>query len=382
MNAPISEKERIVSIDIIRGFAVFGIFFVNVPTMLGMEGPEGRSYEGIDAIVRLFYDLFIQTKFYTIFSFLFGYGFYIFMMRAEARGAKAGGLFLRRLLVLLLFGLVHYLLLWYGDILHSYALSGFFLLLLYRRKPYPMLLWGILLLAMFAALVGLGNDTAQSLPTTVEPANPLGHWTMKVADRYHYFFSMVLPNDLAYLPEEIGLFLLGLFAAKIKLFQRVGELRRQLGILCGIALLSGMLFSIPIVTSFLQTKPYTPANQFFYVLAGGKMWALFYVTALLLLTRSETWERRLSGLACVGRMALTNYLLQTVITVIMVSLLVKNTAAIPLWSELIYCALIFLGQIWFSRWWLSRFAYGPLEWLWRLGTYGGMQAIRRAKRGE
>ena len=90
---------------------------------------------GLDSYIRLFYDMFIQTKFYTIFSFLFGLGFYIFMNRAEAKTDRPKTLFVRRLLILLLFGFLHYVLLWDGDILHSYAIAGFFLLLFYKREP-------------------------------------------------------------------------------------------------------------------------------------------------------------------------------------------------------------------------------------------------------
>ncbi|MGQ0516765.1 DUF418 domain-containing protein, partial [Bacillus sp. D-CC] len=96
-------------------------------------------YEGIDSYIRLFYDMFIQTKFYTIFSFLFGLGFYIFMSRAEAKTAHPKILFVRRLLILLLFGFLHYVLLWDGDILHTYAIAGFFLFLFYKREPRTIL---------------------------------------------------------------------------------------------------------------------------------------------------------------------------------------------------------------------------------------------------
>ena len=137
MTQNISQGERIHSIDIIRGIAVLGIFLVNWPIIAGIDSRDlSGVYEGLDSYIRLFYDMFIQTKFYTIFSFLFGLGFYIFMTRAEAKTDRPKTLFVRRLLILLLFGFLHYVLLWDGDILHSYAIAGFFLFLFYKKTSY------------------------------------------------------------------------------------------------------------------------------------------------------------------------------------------------------------------------------------------------------
>ncbi len=111
MTQNISQGERIHSIDIIRGIAVLGIFLVNWPVIAGIDSRDITGvYEGLDSYIRLFYDMFIQTKFYTIFSFLFGLGFYIFMTRAEAKTDRPKTLFVRRLLILLLFGFLHYVL--------------------------------------------------------------------------------------------------------------------------------------------------------------------------------------------------------------------------------------------------------------------------------
>ncbi|MFE7738135.1 DUF418 domain-containing protein, partial [Bacillus cereus] len=112
MTQNLTQGERIHSIDVIRGIAVLGIFLVNWPVIAGVDSRDlSGIYEGIDSYIRLFYDMFIQTKFYTIFSFLFGLGFYIFMSRAEAKTDHPKILFVRRLFILLLFGFLHYVLL-------------------------------------------------------------------------------------------------------------------------------------------------------------------------------------------------------------------------------------------------------------------------------
>ncbi|MGM2853494.1 DUF418 domain-containing protein, partial [Bacillus cereus group sp. Bce028] len=100
----------------------------------GLDPFNQAGYSGTDKVIRLLIDLFIQAKFYTIFAFLFGVGFYIFIKNAEAKGYSMYKLFSRRLCILLLFGLLHFIFLWYGDILHAYALAGFILLFFYKRS--------------------------------------------------------------------------------------------------------------------------------------------------------------------------------------------------------------------------------------------------------
>ena len=130
MTQNLTQGERIHSIDIIRGIAVLGIFLVNWPVIAGVDSRDITGiYEGIDSYIRLFYDMFIQTKFYTIFRFI-RIRFYIFMNRAEAKTDRPKMLFVRRLLILLLFGFLHYVLLWDGDILHTYAITGFLIFIL------------------------------------------------------------------------------------------------------------------------------------------------------------------------------------------------------------------------------------------------------------
>ncbi|MEZ2661639.1 DUF418 domain-containing protein, partial [Aneurinibacillus aneurinilyticus] len=148
---PISKGERMITLDIIRGFALLGIFLVNMPTF---HSPDfirqlydlPQNLSSVDKVVNLFFSLFIQTKFYTIFSFLFGLGFYVFMNRVEQKGLKVYRLFSRRLLILFLFGFLHLIFLWYGDVLHAYAIVGFALSLFYKRSNKVILGWAFGLL--------------------------------------------------------------------------------------------------------------------------------------------------------------------------------------------------------------------------------------------
>ncbi|MGG0670012.1 hypothetical protein ABE073_15965 [Lederbergia citrisecunda] len=126
MNPTITQKERIISLDIIRGFALFGILFINVGAFITMhEGVQIPDYYGLNEIISKLIEIFVEKKFFSIFSFLFGAGFYIFASRAESRGDKPRWRFIRRLLALLLIGIIHFIFFW-GSILYAYAFIGFF----------------------------------------------------------------------------------------------------------------------------------------------------------------------------------------------------------------------------------------------------------------
>ncbi|MEG0440405.1 MAG: hypothetical protein RR587_14315, partial [Solibacillus sp.] len=140
MNSFVTQKERIVSLDIIRGLALFGILFINVAAFKILVEGELPEYSGINGIIETFIDIFIEKKFFSIFSFLFGVGFYIFASRAEARGDKPRWRFARRLLALLLIGIVHIIVFW-GSILSIYAIIGFLLIPFYNAKISTISKW-------------------------------------------------------------------------------------------------------------------------------------------------------------------------------------------------------------------------------------------------
>ncbi|WP_445506684.1 DUF418 domain-containing protein [Niallia sp. 03190] len=377
MNLSVSKEQRIKSIDVLRGFAILGIFLVNIPTMLGMElFLEERSYNGFDAYLRLFYDLFVQTKFYVIFSFLFGLGFWIFMSRAEQRGAKMYRLFSQRLVILLLFALIHISFFWNGDILNTYAFTGFWLLLFYKRNPKTILIWSIVLLVLSELITILGSlvETTESVDSIVPAFNQFDGWLEQAYARIQFFLIYGIPANIVYFPEILGLFLLGLFVGKIELFQRINELRKNIRTIQIIAFLLTIPSWIMLFVQFTPTS-YNPSENYVYVVTSGKTLSIFYVTSLLLLLEKERWQTFLAPVGYVGRMALTNYLGQTVVTTTLFALLFDNTAEITLWQSAIYCLAFYALQMFLSKWWLSQFQFGPLEWLWRMGTYGRVQPL-------
>ncbi|PEJ39110.1 hypothetical protein COF38_02415 [Bacillus pseudomycoides] len=382
MERSVSNGERIHSIDIIRGIAVFGIFLVNWPVIAGVDTSEiTGGYEEIDRYIRLFYDMFIQTKFYTIFSFLFGLGFYIFMQRAETKTDHPKTLFVRRLLILLLFGFMHYVLLWDGDILHSYAIAGFFLFLFYKRKPRTVLICALVLLGLFQFFMLLMSLLLMFMPIeelrTSHPIMPLENWGVQVQDRFTDFYSEVIQTNLFILPEIVGLFLLGLYAGKNDIFRRTKELDPKLKKWQIIMFVLTLPIWFFMIRYFVAKQPYEPIYMRGLTMFSGKTLFIFYIFTLMRLLQKEQWQKLLQPFQYVGRMALTNYISHTVITLIVFGLFFKNYLPVPLWVGQLFCIGFYTLQIFMSRWWLSHYQYGPLEYIWRLGTYGKMMPLKK-----
>src|SRR5207249_3335906 len=154
---PALRQERIEAIDILRGVAILGILIVNMRRFSMPEGPPAHQEwpNALDATLARLILFFSQEKFKALFSFLFGLGLAVQMMRTEARGARFLPLYARRLFVLLLIGVAHFVLLWDGDILHDYALLGFILLLFRRRSLKTLLVWASIFLSIPVLFHGL-----------------------------------------------------------------------------------------------------------------------------------------------------------------------------------------------------------------------------------
>ena len=380
MTQNISQGERIHSIDIIRGIAVLGIFLVNWPVIAGIDSRDITGvYEGLDSYIRLFYDMFIQTKFYTIFSFLFGLGFYIFMTRAEAKTDRPKTLFVRRLLILLLFGFLHYVLLWDGDILHTYAITGFFLFLFYKRKPRTILIWSIVLLSFMQLFTLLGSLVMLIVPVEELGLStaimPLENWGLQITDRFYSFYSEAISNSLIMLPETLGLFLLGLYAGK-RYFPPCERIRSKTKEMANYY----VCFNITDVVYYglLLYEQSTIHTIFTYGYYDDKRKDIIHILhfhAHAFITK-EKWQKILRPFQYVGRMALTNYISHTIVTLLVFGILFKNDYLAPLWVGPLFCIGFYTLQIFISRWWLSRYQYGPLEYIWRLGTYGKMMPLK------
>lgn len=397
--APTTDEQRIQQLDGIRGFALFGIFLVNMPTFLqpALFLPDSglpADHSPMDEWIRLLLNMFVQTKFYTIFSFLFGAGFYLFMSRAERKGVPMQRLYLRRIAVLFVFGMLHLLFGWYGDILHSYALAGLILLLFYRRKDASVRRWAWTLLigmqTLYALTLIVPSDTAQDSsvgqPALVDQAIEAynhGSWSQWMQFRLAHELPQLADQEWLVIWSVLPLFLFGFSLARRGLFGNVPRFVPAIWRVWWCVLVASVLLvsMIPLLQYGVLSMPASRAVAAqVFVEGSGLTLSAFYICSLLLLYEKERGQQLLKVLEPVGRMALTNYLAQTVVSVLLARVFhLYGTAGMGL--GLLLCLFVFSLQIVGSRWWLTQYRYGPAEWVWRSLTYGARMPMRRTPPG-
>ena len=409
---PVRPSQRFDIIDILRGFAIFGILLVNMEffsnSFYAMVIGEFEIHSTLDQLGRWFIAFFGEGKFYSTFSFLFGLGMALQYTRAQEKGQRFVPFYLRRMFVLFLIGLVHAYLFWVGDILIMYSVLGTILLIFFRnRRPKTLLIWTVIFLmvpillngAMFG-LTSLGRMTPESAAmmddvfaeqTSAIAANAaqsdlvyatgtFAEITQQRSDEMKYIFTTWLFMGF----NVFAMFTLGLYAGKRKLYENTPEnvaSWRKIwiwGLIIGVignlayVVLGGASRMIPSPQLLIST-----IGQTF----GAPALALFYMTSLALLFQREKWQPRLMPLSFVGRMALTNYLLQTVIcTTLFYSYGFGLYGKIGIAGGILLTIVIYVLQIPFSKWWLSRFRFGPMEWFWRSATYLKLQPMKRLKK--
>ena len=403
---PLPEAERIELVDVLRGFALCGILFVNIMWFKAPGGFPGIGYEEtpLNRAAVAAVTILAQGKFFTLFSFLFGWGFATQFLRAEARGATAGfaPLFLRRLLILGLIGAVHAVLLSEGDFLLLYALVGLLLLPLRSTRPEILLRWAKWILALLAA-VWLLMFGALALGR----AFPDGAEEIAASDREleESFRSEGQATTAAYLdrapvrvvakrienygrnawillllgPVVLAMFLLGVAAGRNGLLHRASEHQVLLRRIRNWGLVIGLPLALLCAAGLdrLPTLSALVCLQLNSVLAGPLL-ALAYCASITRLWQRPHWQRWLRPLAPLGRMALTNYLLQSLIANVLFYGYGLGLArrVSPSLALLIVLAIL-AGQLVISGWWLRRYRFGPVEWLWRALTYGRREPLRR-----
>jgi len=398
---PITSGERIDLIDILRGMALFGILAAN---MRGFAGPAVAYFNPLlvwpgfaDRVAQAFIDTFIQGKFITIFSFLFGLGFAVQLTRADQKGARFGGFFARRLAILALIGLVHGLYVWFGDILLGYALTGFLLFFFKRRKDKTLVSWAVVLYFVPIMLMAMGVLAIELTGTEMKgPDTSPAEITRQVELFSHGTYAEIRPqiakdavaNNWGFMPifamQLLALFLMGVLAWRRGVFTptaaSIPRYRRAMTI--GFAIgITGNVTAVAI--KWIAEPPMFPPNPVGLLIGVIQVFSIVplstgYVCAVIVLCQSPTWRRRLGVFAAVGRTALTNYLLQSVIGTLLFygyGLGLFGTMG-PAWL-LVPTVVIFSGQVLLSNWWLERFRFGPVEWVWRSLTYGQLQPMKR-----
>lgn len=404
--APVAPEERIALLDVLRGFALLGILIMNMP---GFNTPweswalEPRLFPGVvDRVATFVMDLFVSGKANSTFSFLFGLGFTIQMQRAEARGGSFVLVYLRRLAFLFVVGAAHGLLVWSGDVLHVYAVLGLMLLAV-RRAPDKLIfaLIGLFLVAPMARQAWafyFNEPWVPPMPVVIARA----HDHMRIFQQGTYMQQLgVRVQDWS---EGYGLItrlwgmiwgyatfavtiLLGFYAGRKRVFENIEAntwIRKATWWCLGAGFAAAGGFAV--VMALYKPTGQNSLTEFFirclYSL-NRPVLCLAYIGLIAILFQKERFRRVLSRLTNVGRMPLTNYLMQSLIATTLF-----NSYGLGLFGKvgpalgLVFTAVIFAAQVAYSDWWMARFQYGPLEWLWRGATYGKLPVLRKGARPQ
>jgi len=397
--APINERADI--LDVLRGFALLGICLANAGyfSLYIFQKPETKNAffsAPVDRWLSYFHMAFIDGKFYSLFSLLFGIGFSIIFLRNKLTGKNGLAIFYRRLFILLIFGLCHSLLLWDGDILLFYALAGILLPLFRNSSDRTLIKTAIILLLsplLFDVLKIVSNGRwnisnpflQQALAIdkkNVITEENVSNWLI-VHDSYTdllrwcqsgVWWSWQLRLDSNRAPKVLAMFLLGLYVGKNYMYAELEKYRpllkkvQRIGLGLGIAAgIAHAYFefdkqSLPKIMGIWDTITYA---------LNVVPLSLGYTATIALFWLDGKFKNSLRLLVPVGRMALTNYIMQTVLGIIIYFGIGLGLGGKV--GPLVYMFIaigIFILQVLYSHWWMRRFNYGPLEWIWRMLTYG------------
>lgn len=486
---PVQAAERIHALDIVRGFALIGIFLMNVEWFSRPISELGTGVDpnlhGMDYAASWFIYTFVQGKFWTMFSLLFGMGFAVMLGRAETTDRSFVVPYLRRIVGLFLFGSAHYVMVWTGDILHDYAVTALALLLISTRSwklwlgiflsivatgvalhftgkqvdpagmsgvfmlAVAVLMfflnrgtvarywkWGVVLYSL-PFLIGLGVLGVQSVRSQMQPeaveqsveaGKPATKEAKAAADKAaeeakqkaedakrraerkverandraeeiriytkssyaesvkhrlkHYAEDLPYVAGLSFL--ALPMFLIGFWFVRSGV---IGNIREHLPLfrkLAMIALPIGLamtLVSVSLHATFLDVDGSQPSVQLSRTLFQWGMMpqCIGYVAVLICLIYTDLGQKILSPLRYAGQMALTNYISANAI-----GMWYFSGYGLGQWGhvsrawQVVFVAVVFGLQLLFSMWWLSKFRYGPLEWVWRAITYWQLPPLRRA----
>lgn len=384
---PSTDTERVELIDALRGFALAGVLLANLdPLSLHYfldEAARARlPTAGFDAWAAYATNLLVTGKSITLFSLLFGLSFSVQLERAQAKGAGLAT-YLRRIAVLLLIGCLHTYLLWWGDILLVYAVLAIALIAFRRVSDRWLLVTGLAL--------ALSWPLAKPLIEQMRPPGLASAAQMHAASLAAFSSDSVaaaFTQNVAFanwnrwaswgvLPFVFADFLLGYWAGRRRLLHEPlahAVLLRTLVVAGGLAGLVASVAESRVEAGGAAADGLQALLQRLGPLGLG----CAYAAGFALLFQRPAWRRWLRWLAPVGRMALTNYLIQTPVCLALfygIGLGLGPYAGYP--GRFVAWASIFAAQIAFSHWWLARYRFGPLEWAWRSVTYGRRQALRR-----
>ena len=400
-DSPVRDADRIVHLDVIRGISVLGILLMNIMsfglTVYAYSNPSILpEFDGVDLIAWMFANIFAEQKFMTLFSLLYGAGMWLFCKRVAEKGHKPFRLFKRRSLWLMLFGLLHAYLIWYGDILFTYGICGFLVFKALKWRPRTQLVIGCLLLMVpiaFKAGIGFSvnfmtEEEVLEMKAGWEPPQEeldaeleafRGSWIEQIERRALLAVFLQTAVVLIYsLWRAAGLMLIGMALMQLGLlsgqwsrgfYTKLALVGLSVGLLLGCYACYELVasdFAFPDAMTFTRN----------YIMLASLFMAAGYLGLIMLIPRGLFSDY----MAAAGRMAFSNYLGQSLICTTIFYGHGFGWFGYLGHAQLMLVAVgVWVFQLAFSKWWLTHYRFGPGEWAWRCLTYKTLQPIRRTQ---
>ena len=402
--SPTKLNERIQSLDIIRGIAILGILIMNIQSfsMPGSAYSNPLAFgdlNGINKWVWIVSHVFADMKFMNIFSILFGAGIILVTSKSEIKTGKSASLHYKRTFWLLILGLFHAHLIWYGDILVTYALCALILFPLRKIKPSIQLLLGLIIFSVHSIMYGFFGATisewpadslteiAQSWAPNLERINfEIGMITGTLSQQIQYNSAVATYLETNFFLSLYGfwrvsgLMLIGMALYKLGFFTSKKLNAYYYRLIFILFPLGFTLIIIGVIKNFSADWNWEYSrflgSQFNYW--GSLFLCIVYISIFMIIINSNILKSLKVRLAAVGRMALTNYISQSLIcTILFFGIGFGLFGQVDRWIQVIIVLLIWILQLTWSKPWLEKFRFGPLEWLWRSFTYGKKQKFIR-----
>ena len=379
---PVELAERFSSLDLIRGLALFGVLIINLlyffrlslfDHIFQFHSHSGLVNHSIDlALAEL-----VEFKAINLFSLTFGVGVAVQAERAGLRGVRAELFLIRRFSILLLAGACHMVLVANVDILMLYAVCGLILVLFLRLPTALLAVAGIAAIYLPNLIHGWPSEAElHAGAANAALIYPTGTYLAILEFRWHETLHLILPILKSVAQHFFGLMLLGVAIWRCGVIQQPSRFRKLLWAIALIAGLTGLLNTSVEVLAH-ENGSSLPVPLWFKYLGSNVPLALAYGAALLAWRRSQTAMAITSPLVAAGRMALTNYLTQSIVlSILFYGYGFRLFGRLDPQSAAAIGVIFYAVQLWFSAWWLRRFRFGPFEWVWRSLTYGRWVAIR------
>ncbi len=384
---PIGQKDRVVIVDVVRGFALIGVLIANFTSYIDQQTPApilDSISSSLDRFLMSFNSVFIEWKFMTLFSILFGYGFGLVLESLEKKNINPNFFFVKRLFWLFVFGVIHSMF-WWGDVLNLYAMSGIFLLLFINKSNKIIFSCAVLFMLVIPVFV---SYLLRNKPETFTDADIQGLFNQYkqgtlpeiIKFNIHFYYRMFVVSGINIhdIIETLGRFLLGLFLLRIRFFHLVESKK---SVFKKIAWYAAPLMVAYFIFRWLLINGTIHPNQ--YVVSpllslGILSTTTFYVSVLVATYISFGMNKFFSALQALGRMTLTNYLMISAFLILFLyGFGFNKLGELPIHLIWLYAFVWLFIEIKFSTYWLKQYRYGPAEWIWRQLTYWKRLQLRK-----